>query len=161
MHTRVLVGGLPSLAEQARQGGTRTEPWVVAVLLGNRRALAEEDRRQLQRVLRGGPACGISVVLVDVPLAIAAAVETVRLTRPPNRDGWWRPRMTGPHVTVCPTRRRPAPRSPRSATTSSSSTSATHAGRHLRRLAAGEVRDRIVLSGLCAPVGFAEGIPVS
>ena len=101
VHTRVLVGGLPSLAEQARQGGTRTEPWVVAVLLGNRRALAEEDQRQLQRVLRGGPACGISAVLVDVPLTIAAAVETVRLKEAaePGRVVATTS-MTGPHVSV-------------------------------------------------------------
>ena len=73
----------------------------MAVLLGNRRALAEEDQRQLQRVLRGGPACGISAVLVDVPLTIAAAVETVRLTEAaePGRVVATTS-MTGPHVSV-------------------------------------------------------------
>ena len=69
----------------------------MAVLLGNGTPLGEEDRRQLQRVLRGGPACGISVVLVDVPLTIAAPVETVRLQRSPA------PGETG-------TRSSPAPR---------------------------------------------------
>src|SRR5918997_6458369 len=44
VHTRVLRGGMPSLAALARDTGTRTEPWVVAVLLGNRTALGDDDR---------------------------------------------------------------------------------------------------------------------
>ena len=165
VHTRVLVGGLPSLAEQARQSGTRTEPWVVAVLLGNRRALADEDRRQLQRVLRGGPACGISVVLVDVPLTIAAPVETVRLSEVPDTSP---PRvvattsMTGPHITVVPDP--PAPRAEMTAVC------------HDVVVEHERVRSRVGTfdellpkewgtessrSGVAAPVGFAEGAPIT
>ena len=163
VHTRVLVGGLPSLAEQARQGGTRTEPWVVAVLLGNRRALAEEDQRQLQRVLRGGPACGISAVLVDVPLTIAAAVETVRLTQAaePGRVVATTS-MTGPHVSVVLD---PSP--PRAEVTAVCHDIVVEHERLRTRV--GTFDDLLPekfgtessLSGLCAPVGFAEGIPVS
>ena len=88
VHTRVLVGGhAVAGGAGAADAARRTEPWVVAVLLGNRSAAGEDDRRQLQRVLRGGPACGISVVLVDVPLTIAAPVETVRLHAVPPTTG--------------------------------------------------------------------------
>jgi ABC-type uncharacterized transport system YnjBCD ATPase subunit len=167
VHTRVLVGGMPSLAEQARQTGTRTEPWVVAVLLGNRAALGEEDRRQLQRVLRGGPACGISVVLVDVPLTIAAPVETVRLQEGAVPGGGAEATrvvasttMTGPHVTVVPD-----PPLPRPAVTGVCHDVVDEHERWRTRV--GTFRDLLPpdaqwgrsssATGLCAPVGFAEG----
>ncbi len=61
VHTRVLVGGHPSLQALARADAGR------APSRGSSRCssatgtpLGEEDRRQLQRVLRGGLACGIS-----------------------------------------------------------------------------------------------------
>ncbi|MFB9744542.1 FtsK/SpoIIIE domain-containing protein, partial [Pseudonocardia sulfidoxydans] len=96
VHTRVLVDGQPSLRALAREtGDPRTEPWVVAVLVGNRSALSEDDHRQLQRVARGGLACGISLVLLDVPVTLSAAVETVDVA--PERV---RCSMTGPHVDV-------------------------------------------------------------
>ncbi|WP_339126005.1 FtsK/SpoIIIE domain-containing protein [Pseudonocardia sp. D17] len=97
VHTRVLVDGHPSLrALAAETDGRRTEPWLVAVLVGNRTALSEDDHRQLQRVARGGLACGISLVLLDVPVTLNAAVETVDM-RPPRQV---RTSMTGPHVDV-------------------------------------------------------------
>jgi len=168
VHTRVLVGGMPSLAEQARTTGTRTEPWVVAVLLGNRNAMGEEERRQLQRVLRGGPACGISVVLVDVPLAIAAPVETVQLREVaavsgPGTRVVAETTMTGPYITVVPDL--PLPRA--------AVTETCHeiVAEHERwRTRIGTFRDLLPpdpqwgrsrsMAGLCAPVGFAEGMPV-
>ncbi|MBL8926290.1 MAG: cell division protein FtsK [Pseudonocardia sp.] len=167
VHTRVLVGGLPSLAEHARETGTRTEPWIVAVLLGNRKALADDDQRQLQRVLRGGPACGISVVLVDVPLMIAAPVETVRLAevsvRPPAARVVATTSMTGPHVTVLPD----PPLSRAELTAASHDIVAEH---ERLRTRVGTFHDLLPpdhkwgtdrsRSGLIAPVGFAEGIPV-
>jgi hypothetical protein len=169
VHTRVLVGGMASLAALARETGTRTEPWVVAVLLGNRAALGDDDRHRLQRVLRGGPACGISVVLVDVPLTIAAPVETVRLREVPlpgDADGSRvvaTTTMTGPHITVVPD-----PPLPRAAVTE-----VCHgvADEHERwRTRVGTFRDLLPpdtrwgrsssVSGLCAPIGFAEGVAV-
>jgi DNA segregation ATPase FtsK/SpoIIIE, S-DNA-T family len=167
VHTRVLVGGMPSLAEQARRTGARTEPWVVAVLLGNRNPLGEDDRRQLQRVLRGGPACGISVVLVDVPLTIAAPVESVRVREAPGADGVQRvvadTTMTGSYVTVVPD----APL-PRGAVTAVCHEIVVEHERWRTRV--GTFRDLLPpdplwgrsssVSGLCAPIGFAEGMPV-
>lgn len=95
VQTRLLVDGRPSLAALPTETGGRSEPWMVAVLLGNRSALREEDHRQLQRVARGGAACGVALVLVDVPMTIGAAVETIHL-----RPGSVSTSMTGPHVTV-------------------------------------------------------------
>src|SRR3954447_7017368 len=163
VHTRVLVGGLPSLAEQARQGGTCTEPWVVAVLLGNRKPLADEEQRQLQRVLRGGPACGISAVLVDVPLTIAAPVETVRLREAAGPERVVAiTTMTGPHVTVALD-----PPPPRAEVTSVCHDIVVEHERLRMRvgtfddLLPDEFGKESSLSGLTAPVGFAEGLPVS
>ena len=74
----------------------RSEPWIVAVLVGNRSALKDDDHRQLQRVARGGLACGVQLVLLDVPMTVNAPVETVRV----DDSGTAVSSMTGPHVTV-------------------------------------------------------------
>jgi S-DNA-T family DNA segregation ATPase FtsK/SpoIIIE len=167
VHTRVLRGGMPSLA-QAAKTERRTEPWVVAVLLGNRDHLGEEDQRQLQRVLRGGPACGISVVLVDVPLTIAAPVETVRFREEVATPGAAArvvasTTATGPHVTVVPD-----PPLPRGEVTAACNAIVDEHERLRTRV--GTFRDLLPAdaewgrassrSGLCAPIGFAEGKPV-
>jgi DNA segregation ATPase FtsK/SpoIIIE, S-DNA-T family len=162
VHTRVLVGGRPSLAEQTLATGSRTEPWVVAVLLGNGSALGEEDRRQLQRVLRAGPACGISVVLVDIPLAIAAEVERIELREESGRVVACTT-MTGPHVTVVPD-----PPPPHAALTEASREIVVDHERWRTRVSA--LRDLLPpdlmwgttqsIAGLCAPIGFADGLPV-
>jgi hypothetical protein len=103
LHTRVLVDGHPSLrALSATTGGTRREPWRIAVLVGNHVELREEDRRALQRIARNGLACGIQLVLVDVPVTVSAPLETVTL-----REPVWAAdpvtatcTMTGPRATV-------------------------------------------------------------
>ncbi len=103
VHTRVLVDGHPSLRALVESGGSRTEPWQIAVLVGNRSALREEDNRALQRVARNGLAAGIQLVLVDVPLTLSAPVETLSLIEsPPLSTGPVAARctMTGPHATV-------------------------------------------------------------
>ena len=166
VHTRVLVGGKPSLEALAQESGTRTEPWVVAVLVGNRAPLGEDDQRQLQRVLRGGPACGISVVLVDIPMTVAAPVETVRLREAPTPSPSAIPSvvatttMTGPYVTVVPD-----PPLPRAAVTRvcheiaaehESWRTRAHTFHDLLPPAAQWGRSSSK-AGLCAPIGFAEG----
>ncbi len=99
IHTRVLVGGLTSVRAAADASGARSEPWVLAVLLGGHgRALGEDEHRRLARVARSGPACGVQLVLLDVPVAVNAPVEQVRF-RP---DGTATTSMTGPWVTVVP-----------------------------------------------------------
>ena len=98
VHTRVLVDGQPSLAALADAAGGRSEPWRLAVLVGNRAALREEDLRQLQRVARNGLACGIQLVLVDLPVTLSAPVETIKLTD--GGSGSAVCSMSGPHATV-------------------------------------------------------------
>jgi hypothetical protein len=162
VHTRVLVGGMPSLKVLAEETGERTEPWVVAVLVGNKNPLSDDHRRQLQRVLRGGPACGISVVLLDVPMTIAAPVETVRLQAVDGQGVVASSTMTGPHVTVVPDPPHPA----------DVVTRACHqiADEHDRlRTRVGTFHDLFPpddrwgeansTTGLRAPVGFVEGLP--
>src|SRR5205085_1500142 len=106
VHTRVLRGGMPSLAQAARTE-RRTEPWVVAVLLGNRDHLGEEDQRQLQPLPRGEVTAACNAI-VDEHERLRTRVGTFRDLLP--ADAEW--------------------------------------GRASSR------------SGLCAPIGFAEGKPV-
>lgn len=159
VHTRVLVDGHASLKALARVAETRTEPWVVAVLVGNRTALREEDHRQLQRIARSGPACGVALVLLDVPMTVNAPVETVALTA----EGAVTCSMTGPYAAVSldppPAREQ--------------ITAACHAlsEEHARwRTRIGSFRDLLPkpgrwgttpsITGLHAPIGFAEGVEV-
>ena len=80
VHTRVLVDGQPRLRALAAATDGRADRAV-----GGRGAdrqpvgMREEDHRQLQRVARGGLACGVQLVLLDVPVTVNAAVETVQL----------------------------------------------------------------------------------
>ncbi len=159
VHTRVLVGGHPSLRALTEATGARCEPWVVAVLAGNRSVLSAEDHRQLQRVARGGPACGISLVLLDVPMTVSAPVETVTL-----RDEGAVSSMTGPHVAL--TLDPPLP--------GAAVTRAGHeiADEHERwRDRVGTFADLLPLpehwnrgesaGGIHAPIGFADGLPAA
>lgn len=159
VHTRILVDGHSSLKAQVATTDERREPWVVAVLVGNRSALPDEDHRQLQRVARGGLACGVQLVLLDVPMTLNAPVETVHL----HDDTAATSSMTGAYVTVTPDP--PLPRV--------DVTRACHdiSDEHERwRGRVGTFQDLLPppgqwgrsrsLSGVHAPIGFAEGMPV-
>jgi hypothetical protein len=158
VHTRVLVDGHPSLRVLAETSGIRTEPWVVAVLLGNRASLKDTEHRQLQRVARDGLACGVQLVLLDVPMTVNAPIETVRL----DDDGVATSSMSGPYVTVEPDPPLPPAEVIRAAH--------TIADEHERwRSRVGTFTDLLPpgdrwgasrsTSGLHAPVGFADGLP--
>jgi DNA translocase FtsK/SpoIIIE-like protein len=103
VHTRVLVDGHASLRELAATTGTRSEPWRIAVLVGGHAELRDEDRRALQRVARNGLACGIQLLLMDVPVGLNAPVEHIAFTENPE-DPTATPRvrtsMTGEFVAV-------------------------------------------------------------
>jgi DNA segregation ATPase FtsK/SpoIIIE, S-DNA-T family len=161
IHTRVLVDGQPSL--RALDPAARTEPWVIAVLAGNRAALREEDHRRLQRVARSGPACGVQLVLLDVPMTVTAAVETVVLREDTQGRAVATASMTGPHAVVVPD-----PPLPREAVTT-----ACHRvveAHEEWRSQVGTFADLLPpaalwgrsssTAGLHAPVGFADGLPV-
>ncbi|MGH3569030.1 MAG: FtsK/SpoIIIE domain-containing protein [Pseudonocardia sp.] len=159
VHTRILVDGHASLKTQVEATGERREPWVVAVLVGNRSALPDEDHRQLQRVARGGLACGVQLVLLDVPMTLNTPVETVHL-----RDGTAATSsMTGPYVTVTPD-----PPLPREEVTRACHDISDEHERWRGRV--GTFQDVLPpcamwgrsrsFSGVHAPIGFAEGLPV-
>ncbi|SDF72834.1 FtsK/SpoIIIE domain-containing protein [Pseudonocardia oroxyli] len=97
VHQQVLIEGYTSVSAHAAAKGQRSEPWVVVVLAGHRSALPDEQQRQLQRIARSGLACGIVLVLLDLPITVAAPVESVRLTETDVRCS-----MTGPAVEVAP-----------------------------------------------------------
>ncbi|MDT7581079.1 MAG: hypothetical protein QOK35_2343, partial [Pseudonocardiales bacterium] len=154
VHTRVLVDGHPSLRAMP---GPRTEPWVVAVLAGNGQPLREEDHRQLQRIARAGPACGVHLILIDVPATFNAAVETVRF----RDDGSVVSSMTGPHVAVTLD---PSP--PAAAMSGACTKISTWHEQHrstVRPLAdllpRGEWKGRESTAGLHVPIGFHDSEP--
>jgi DNA segregation ATPase FtsK/SpoIIIE, S-DNA-T family len=96
VHGDVLATGERTLADRARTAGARTEPWVVVVLVGNRQALRDEEHRALSRIARGGLACGVQLIMLDVPMAIGAPVETVDV----DDRGLAHTSMTGRYVQV-------------------------------------------------------------
>jgi S-DNA-T family DNA segregation ATPase FtsK/SpoIIIE len=159
VHTRVLIDGHPSLRAMAETAGGRTEPWIVAVLLGNRAALRDDEHRQLQRVARGGLACGVQLVLLDVPMTVNAPIETVRL----DDSGAATTSMTGPYVTV-----EPDPPLPPAEVTRACHAIADEHERWRSRI--GTFADLLPArelwgegdstSGLHAPIGFSDGIEV-
>jgi hypothetical protein len=159
VHTRVLVDGQPSLAALADATAARSEPWRIAVLVGNRAGLREEDLRQLQRVARNGLACGIQLVLVDLPVTLSAPVETVKLTE--AGPGSALCSMSGPHAVVTLD-----PPLPREQVSRACHTICDEYERWRSRV--GSFRDLLPpniwkaqsTAGLRAPVGFADGLPV-
>lgn len=158
VHTRVLVGGHTSLRSLADATGARSEPWMVAVLLGNRQSLQEAEHRQLQRIARGGLACGISLVLVDVPVALSAAVETITF----DGAGGVRSSMTGSYLEL-----QPDPHPGRQEVTRAADAIADAHDEQRGRLGPfadllpeGPWIDEESRHGVSAPLGFDEGRPV-
>jgi S-DNA-T family DNA segregation ATPase FtsK/SpoIIIE len=159
VHTRVLVDGHPSLRALADSTGGRSEPWMVAVLVGNRAALKDDEHRQLQRVARGGLACGVQLVLLDVPMTINAPVETVHV----DDSGSAVSSMTGPYVTV--DLEPPLPSA--QVTRASHAIADAHENWRSRIGTFADVLPPLAqwgrarsVAGLHAPVGFADGLPV-
>jgi hypothetical protein len=95
VHTGVLVGGHTSVSAISGGAGRRTEPWRIAVLFGNRGPLRDEQQQQLQRVARNGLACGVQLIVVDLPVTVNSPMETVTFTG----EHTGRSSMTGPDAT--------------------------------------------------------------
>lgn len=159
IQTRLLVDGHPSLRALGASTGVRHEPWTIAVLMGDHQALPDDEYAQLLRVARGGPACGIQLVLVDVPVRAVPGIETVTL-----RGATTRTSMTGPHVAV----ELDPPLPTRGVTAACQAISEEHASWRdrvsaFRDLLPREQQDWGTTSsrtGLRAPVGFAGVMPV-
>lgn len=75
----VLAGEHSSLRELATATGRRPEPWRVAILLGSGRSdeLSRHERGQLERLLRTGAACGVHLILRNLPVGGGKGVEVV------------------------------------------------------------------------------------
>ncbi|MEV8503243.1 FtsK/SpoIIIE domain-containing protein [Actinoplanes sp. NPDC051475] len=75
----VLAGEHSSLRELAAATGRRPEPWRVAILLGAGRPdeLSRHERGQLDRLLRTGAACGVHLIVRDLPVAAGPGIEVV------------------------------------------------------------------------------------
>ncbi len=154
IHTGALLGGHTSLRSLAAETGHRGEPWRIAVLFGDGEPLKDEQQHQLQRVARDGPACGIQLIVVDLPMTVNSAVESVTLATPTRA----RCSMTGPHAVV-----RPDDPMPREHVTRACSTiSEEFEARRTRVRTFGDLLPEQLwahhsTSGLQAPVGFHEG----
>jgi hypothetical protein len=98
VHTGVLAGGDTSLQSISGRAGRRTEPWRLAVLFGNREPLAEAEQQQLLRVARNGLACGVQLIVVDVPVTVNSPMEMVDFVD----EHTARCSMTGPYATFTP-----------------------------------------------------------
>ena len=158
IQTRLLVDGHPSLRALGASTGSRHEPWSIAVLMGDHQPLPDEEYAQLQRVARGGPACGIQLVLVDVPMRTNPGTETVTLRGRTTRSS-----MTGPHVDVELDRPLPA----REVTAACQAISEEHEKWRDRVSAFRDLLPRepqewntSSRTGLRAPIGFAGVLPV-
>jgi hypothetical protein len=72
----VLAGEYTSLRELATETRRRPEPWRVAVLLSPG-TLTRHERDQLERLLRTGAACGVHLILRDLPVRAARGIEVI------------------------------------------------------------------------------------
>ncbi|HEY3606853.1 MAG TPA: FtsK/SpoIIIE domain-containing protein [Pseudonocardiaceae bacterium] len=98
VHTGVLAGGDTTVGALSGRAGRRTEPWRIAVLFGDRQPLRDEHQQRLQRVARNGLACGVQLIVVDLPLTVNSPMETVTFLD----EHTARCSMTGPAATVTP-----------------------------------------------------------
>lgn len=79
IHATGMQAGHTSLRELRKATNQRLEPYRIAVLYGNGETLDAERARDLKRVASGALAAGICLILVDVPTAVSASIETLSL----------------------------------------------------------------------------------
>ncbi|WP_017973163.1 FtsK/SpoIIIE domain-containing protein [Actinopolyspora halophila] len=157
VHTTALLGGHTSLKSLVEETGHRGEPWRIAVLFGDGEPLKEEQQQQLQRVARNGLSCGIQLIVVDLPMTVNNALESVTLTGPNSA----RSSMTGAHLTITPDETPPRERVSRACSAISEAFQARRSRvRTFDDLLPERYWTNDSTSGLTAPVGFFEGEPV-
>jgi hypothetical protein len=157
IHTGALLGGHTSLRSLAAESGHRSEPWRIAVLFGNGQPLRDEHQQQLQRIARNGPDCGIQLIVVDQPLTVNTAVESIAF----NAQHRARSSMAGPYAEI--ELDEPPPRE--RVTRACSAIAETFLARRARVRTFDDLLPerpwtQRSISGLQAPVGFRDGEPV-
>ncbi|HVV18330.1 MAG TPA: FtsK/SpoIIIE domain-containing protein [Pseudonocardiaceae bacterium] len=157
VHTGVLAGGDTSLRSISGRTGRRTEPWRLAVLFGNRDRLPDDQHQQLQRVARNGLACGVQLIVVDVPVTVNSPMEMVDF----RDDGTVKCTMTGPFATVTPDPPLPRTEVPRACAAIAEELE----DRRARLCTFADLMPDAFWQessgpGLRTPVGFVDGVPV-
>ncbi|MBV9922032.1 MAG: cell division protein FtsK, partial [Pseudonocardia sp.] len=159
VRSRVLVHGHRSLRDQARadNDGVRTEPWTIVVLFGDGTNLKPNMHAALQRVGRAALTAGISLITVDVPVALPAPSEWVVLDGTHNCSS-----MTGQRARFTPD----LPIAPRRLSTAAAAIATWYSEWRIREAS---FRDLLPaergacssIDGVAAPLGFSEaGAPV-
>jgi hypothetical protein len=157
VHSGVLMGGHTSVRAISGGAGRRTEPWRIAVLFGNNRPLKDEHQQQLQRIARNGLACGVQLIVVDLPLTVNSSMETVRFTG----EHTGTTSMTGPNATFTAD-----PTLPRAEVPSACAAIAEELEERRARLCTftdllpGKDWQLSSASALIGPVGYHDGVPV-
>ncbi len=135
----------------------RREPWRIAVLFGDGQPLRDEQQQQLQRVARNGLACGIQLIVADLPLTVNSAVESIQLFTPELA----RSSVTGPYAEIRPDEAMPRGQVTRACTAIAEHFNANRSrARTFHDLLPEQLYTQRSLSGLQTPVGFAEAEPV-
>jgi hypothetical protein len=157
IHTGALLDGHISLRSLAEESGERDEPWRIAVLFGDGEPLRDEHQQQLQRIARNGLACGIQLIVSNLPLTVNSALESVTLLEPDRA----RSSMTGPHADVRLDDALPRDRVTKACSAIANEFVARRARVHnFDDLLPERLWTQHSTAGLRAPVGFDEGEPV-
>ena len=157
IHANGMASGYTSLREIRRATGQRAEPFRIVVLYGNGEKLEPERARDLKRVASGALAAGICLIMIDVPTAVSAPVETLSLVDDRNAIS----SMTGTDLLVDLDPPLPSAQVIRAAQAISEALIAKQGGpRAFGDLLPAELGQENSARELRAPVGFFEGEPV-
>jgi hypothetical protein len=127
------------------------------VLFGNNRPLKDEHQQQLQRIARNGLACGLQLIVVDLPLTVNSSMETVKFTG----EHTGTTSMTGQHATFTAD-----PTLPRAEVPGACAAIAEELEERRARLCTfadllpGKIWQQSSAAALIGPVGYHDGVPV-
>ncbi|WP_410666737.1 FtsK/SpoIIIE domain-containing protein [Amycolatopsis sp. cmx-4-68] len=157
IHATGMQAGHTSLRELRIARQERIEPFRIAVLYGNGETLEPERARDLKRVASGALAAGICLIMIDVPTAVSASVETLSLLDDRHAIS----SMTGTDLVVDLDPPMPSGQVIRAADRIAAALIAKQGGpRAFDDLLPAEIGRESSARELRAPVGFFEGEPV-
>lgn len=157
IHATGMQAGHTSLRELRIAREERVEPFRIVVLYGNGETLEPERARDLKRVASGALAAGICLIMIDVPTAVSASVETLSLIDDRHAIS----SMTGTDLVVDLDPPMPSGQVIRAADRIAAALIAKQGGpRSFDDLLPTEIGQESSARELRAPVGFFEGEPV-